>query len=184
MLREPILETGYGLLDGVLDREIRPKTPREELENFRLLDPDGYEMLMAWRAKRDAEQEAEVCQEIYGWLERRYAKHLSENAKRHTANTVAQYTKACRTFLRWCDQNGFRAPDTRRRRGASPAVVAQFLHEQLQAGAKQPSIKKLVAAIAYLHNFAGLASPCDDPLVLAIMRASQKGERPIDPNDH
>jgi hypothetical protein len=186
MLRHPILETGYGLLDGVLDREIRPKTPREELENFRLLDPDGYGMLMAWRAKRDAEQEAEVCREVYAWLERRYAKQLSEKTTFHTENTIEQYTQACRAFLRWCDQNGFRAPDTRprHRRGASPAVVARFLHDQLEAGAKHSSIKKFVAAIAYLHTWAGLPSPCDDPLVLAIKLASQKGERAIDPNDH
>jgi hypothetical protein len=103
MMRQPILETGFGLLDGVLGRPIKPMTERD----IRMDQPDLHRIFMEWsrgeQIKHAEAEEAALAQQLYSMLEEEYASYLLLKDTK-SDNKLRQYTVSCKAFIKACNE--------------------------------------------------------------------------------
>jgi integrase len=80
----------------------------------------------------------------------------------------AVYAADLRIFERWCGAQGL-CPMP-----ASPATVAAFLADQVQAGMKPSTLGRRLAALKHAHKAAGEDSPTDDERVKAVLNGARR----------
>ena len=91
-----------------------------------------------------------------------------------SAATRRAYRSDFGIFSAWCEGRGFLPLP------AAPAVVAAFLADQAPAGVRPSTLSRRVAAIAYAHDLAGLASPAPSKTVRVVLGGIRrtKGAKP------
>jgi site-specific recombinase XerD len=94
------------------------------------------------------------------------AADLASNSR--AASTRAAYAADVRIFSAWCREQSL-CPMP-----ASPATVAAFLADQVQAGMKPSTLGRRLAAIKYRHKAAGEDSPADDEGVKAVLNGARR----------
>lgn len=88
--------------------------------------------------------------------------------------TRRAYRSDFRVFSAWCAGRGFEPLP------AAPTVVAAFLADQAKSGVKPSTLGRRVAAIAYAHDLAGMASPASAKVVRVVLVGirREKGAKP------
>ncbi|OWY39376.1 integrase [Xenophilus sp. AP218F] len=81
----------------------------------------------------------------------------------HAGNTRRAYVSDCRIFAEWCQFHGFETLPAR------PDTIARFLSAQAEAGHSTQTIVRRRAAIRWMHEANGHASPTLMPLVKQTM---------------
>jgi integrase len=84
------------------------------------------------------------------------------------ASTRRGYAKDFRLFSAWCDGQGLSALP------AAPEHVADWLGTLADSGISAGTIRRRVAAIAYVHQIAGHASPTASALVKAVIKGIRR----------
>jgi site-specific recombinase XerD len=92
-----------------------------------------------------------------------------------SAATHRAYSTDWADFSTWCDRQNFASLP------AAPIAVAQYLAQRADGGTKPSTLKRRVAAIAYVHRKAGHESPTNADGVKAVMRGirRKRGSRPV-----
>jgi hypothetical protein len=94
------------------------------------------------------------------------AADLASNSR--ATSTRAAYAADFRIFSAWCAAEGLHPMP------ASPATVAAFLADQVEAGMKPSTLGRRLAAIKYRHKTAGEDSQTDDERVKAVLNGARR----------
>jgi site-specific recombinase XerD len=92
-----------------------------------------------------------------------------------SAATRRAYRSDFAVFSAWCTGRGFEPLP------AAPTAVAAFLADQAKSGVHPSTLGRRVAAIAYAHDLAGMASPAAAKVVRVVLGGirREKGVKPV-----
>jgi hypothetical protein len=130
---------------------------------------DGH-VAALWDTDRE-ETEEEIDRLVRDGLERRYSEYILSR-ETLAGETKKQYLAAIKQFHAFCKEGGVSSAPSR------VGTVALFLDTQLENGASAVKMRRLVAAISYLHRKKKLFDPTNDFLVKAIIYKSTKTRGP------